>query len=49
MRKETPILLGPLERANLNHWTIHVSITAGDNKKICNKICDKACPDLKLR
>jgi hypothetical protein len=24
---ETPTLLGPLERANLNHWTTHVSIT----------------------
>jgi hypothetical protein len=24
-REETPILLGPLERANLNHWTSDVS------------------------
>jgi hypothetical protein len=24
---ETPTLLGPLERANLNHWTTHISIT----------------------
>jgi hypothetical protein len=22
--RETPILLGPLQRANLNHWTAHV-------------------------
>jgi hypothetical protein len=25
---ETPTLLGPLERANLNYWTTNVSITA---------------------
>jgi hypothetical protein len=24
---ETPILLGPLERANLNHWTNHILFT----------------------
>jgi hypothetical protein len=24
MREETPTLLGPLERINLNHWTTHV-------------------------
>jgi hypothetical protein len=24
---ETPTLLGPLEIANLNHWTTYVSIT----------------------
>jgi hypothetical protein len=24
---ETPTLLGPLERANHNHWTIHVIFT----------------------
>jgi hypothetical protein len=24
---ETPTLLGPLERANLGHWAIYVSIT----------------------
>jgi hypothetical protein len=24
---ETPTLLGPLERANLNNWTTYVSIT----------------------
>jgi hypothetical protein len=24
---ETPALLGPLERANLNHWTTHVIFT----------------------
>jgi hypothetical protein len=24
---ETPTLLAPLERANLNYWTTHVSIT----------------------
>jgi hypothetical protein len=23
---ETPTLLGPLERANLNHWTTHVQV-----------------------
>jgi hypothetical protein len=23
----TPTLLGPLERINFNHWTVHVSIT----------------------
>jgi hypothetical protein len=22
--RETPTLLGPLERANLNHWTTHI-------------------------
>jgi hypothetical protein len=25
-RKGTPILLGSLERANLNHWTTHVML-----------------------
>jgi hypothetical protein len=25
--RETPTLLVPLERANLNHWTTHVSIS----------------------
>jgi hypothetical protein len=25
---ETPTLFGPLERANLNHWTTYVSVTA---------------------
>jgi hypothetical protein len=24
---KTPTLLGPLERANLNHWTTHVQVT----------------------
>jgi hypothetical protein len=24
---ETPTLLGPLERANLNHWQTHVRFT----------------------
>jgi hypothetical protein len=23
MREEEPIILGPLERANLSHWTMH--------------------------
>jgi hypothetical protein len=23
--RETPTLLGPLERTNLNHWTTHVT------------------------
>jgi hypothetical protein len=27
VREETPTPLGPLERANLSHWTTHVSIT----------------------
>jgi hypothetical protein len=27
VRAEKPILLGPLERANPNHWTRHVSIS----------------------
>jgi hypothetical protein len=27
VRGETATLLGPLERTNLNHWTVHVSIT----------------------
>jgi hypothetical protein len=57
---EDTYLLGPLERANLNHWTTHVNITTaiytwdqalskGDNWKIGNKNCDKLCTDLKLR
>jgi hypothetical protein len=25
--EETTILLGPLERASLNHWTTHASMT----------------------
>jgi hypothetical protein len=25
--RETPPLLGPLERANLNHWITHASVT----------------------
>jgi hypothetical protein len=44
--------LGSLERANLNHWAtlsdLHVCLitwdqanSAGDNKKICNKNCDR--------
>jgi hypothetical protein len=28
VREEIPTLLGSLERANLNHWTTHVTITA---------------------
>jgi hypothetical protein len=52
--RETPTLLGPLERANLNHWTTYVSITTAKyipeiTRKIYNKNCDKACTDLKLR
>jgi hypothetical protein len=27
VRRETPILLGPLEKANLNHWTSHVLVS----------------------
>jgi hypothetical protein len=26
-RRETPTLLGPLERANFNHWTTHVELS----------------------
>jgi hypothetical protein len=29
---ETPTLLGPFERANLNHWTTHVSINTALSK-----------------
>jgi hypothetical protein len=50
---DTPILLGPLERANLNHWTTYPrtlsSINTWDqlesmrsNKKKCNKNFSKA-------
>jgi hypothetical protein len=27
--RETPTHVSPLERANVNHWTIHVGITIG--------------------
>jgi hypothetical protein len=30
---ETPTLLGPIERSNLNHWTTHVSITTADTER----------------
>jgi hypothetical protein len=46
---KTPTQLGPLERANLNHWATPVGFTywdqansVGDNKKIYNKNCDRA-------
>jgi hypothetical protein len=51
--EKTPTQLDPLERANLNHWTLlsdlHSNLiiwdranSAGDNKKLHNKNCDEA-------
>jgi hypothetical protein len=31
--RETPTLLGPLERSNINHWATHVSIITADTEK----------------
>jgi hypothetical protein len=46
-KSKTPTLLGPLKR------TTHVSITTGlsntDNRIMCNRNCDKASTDAKLR
>jgi hypothetical protein len=30
--RETSILLGPLERANLNHWTLRLALSKGPNR-----------------
>jgi hypothetical protein len=58
---ETLMLVGPLERAKLNSWTTHASITIATympETRICqreitgkmfSKNCDKACTYLKLR
>jgi hypothetical protein len=55
VKEETTTLLGPLERANVNHWPTYVrfitaiyipetqAMSKGDNRKICNKNCNKAC------
>jgi hypothetical protein len=48
--------LGPLERANLNHWTAQVkntktwdqALSMGDNRKKNNKNYDKAYPELPI-
>jgi hypothetical protein len=51
--EKTPTHLGPLERANLSHWTplsdLHSYViiwdqvnSAGNNKKLHNKNCDEA-------
>jgi hypothetical protein len=51
--EKTPTQLGPLEKANLNHWTPlsdlpsyliiwDQAISAGDNRKLHNKNCDEA-------
>jgi hypothetical protein len=51
--EKTPTQLGPLERANFNHWTplsdLHSYLivwdqvnSAGDNQKLHNKNCDEA-------
>jgi hypothetical protein len=34
VRGETPTLLGPLERANPNHWTTYVSIKVKKKGKV---------------
>jgi PhoPQ-activated pathogenicity-related protein len=53
--REMPTLFGPLEKANLNHWTAYVykylrpGFVRGGNRKICNKNCYEACTDLTLR
>jgi hypothetical protein len=48
--EKTPTQLGPLESANLNHWTPLSDYlimwdqvnSAGDNKKLHNRNCDEA-------
>jgi hypothetical protein len=54
--REKPTLLGPLERANHNHWTTrHINYSCvntldqanlkGDSRKMCFKNCDETCTD----
>jgi hypothetical protein len=45
---ETPVLLGPLERANSNHLTTYISIATTETRKTCKKNCDYTCTNLKL-
>jgi hypothetical protein len=45
MREETPTVLGPLERVNINHWTTHVTFVTAieiSETMLCRKgITDK--------
>jgi hypothetical protein len=43
---ETPTLLGPLERAHLTHWTIHVRFTETCDKAITGRSAMKPCPKI---
>jgi hypothetical protein len=41
VRWETPTLLGPLERADLNHWTTHVRFTTAESRLCQGEITGK--------
>jgi hypothetical protein len=48
MRGKIPILLCPLGKANLNHWTIHVKVEVTLRLTVSQSVCLSVEPHLAL-